>query len=430
MPSSLDTTKAAARKLLTEWKGDTCALGLDCLGRVGELTARLGTRALVVANSSRWLGPHLEAIGRSLSGAGVTRVQRTNGSKPNSPREDVYRIQDAVVLSEPDVIVAIGGGSTIDTTKAANVLAALTPKAHNVEPFLGVGKVAEALEATGATLPPLVAVQTAAGSGAHLTKYSNITDAATNQKLLIIDPAITPPSAVFDYSLTCSAPADLTMDGAFDGMCHATEAYYSAAPDTIDQLERIAAAAVELVVAGIAGATTDPEDLSAREALGLGTDLGAYAIMLGSTNGPHLNSFSMVDVVAHGRACAILEPYYTVFFAPAVERHLRVLGEVYARAGLIDTDLSTLHGRDLGLAVAEGMLALCRTVGFPTTLGELPTFTDAHVEKALASAKNPALSSKLQGMPVSLSAEQVDEYMGAVLDAARTGDLGRIRNRV
>ena len=103
---------------------------------------------------------------------------------------------------------------------------------------------------------------------------------------------------------------------------------------------------------------------------------------------------------------------------------------MYARAGLIDTDLSTLHGRDLGLAVAEGMLALCRTVGFPTTLGELPTFTDAHVEKALASAKNPALSSKLQGMPVSLSAEQVDEYMGAVLDAARTGDLGRIRNRV
>jgi len=428
MSDRVDSTKDVARNLLTEWKGDSCALGSGCLDRVGELTARLGKRALVVANSSRWLGPHLEFIGRNLSGAGVKRVQRTNGSKPNSPREDVYRIQHAIALSEPDVIVAVGGGSTIDATKAANVLAILTPTTNDVEPFFGVGKVAQALEASGKTLPPLLAVQTAAGSGAHLTKYSNITDLATNQKLLIIDPVITPPAAVFDYSLTCSAPVDLTLDGAFDGMCHATEAYYSAGAETIDQLERIASAAVELVVAGIADAASDPEDLPAREALGLGADLGAYAIMIGSTNGPHLNSFSMVDVVAHGRACAILEPYYTVFFGPAIQRHLRVLGDVYARAGLIDTDLAALTGRDLGLAVAEGMLALCRKVGFPTTLDELPTFTDAHVGRALAAAKNPALASKLQGMPVPLSAEQVDEYMGAVLDAARTGDLARIRN--
>ena len=68
----------------------------------------------------------------------------------------------------------------------------------------------------------------------------------------------------------------------------------------------------------------DPDELSAREALGLGTDLGGYAIMVGGTNGPHLNSFSFVDVLAHGRACAILLPYYTVLLAPAIERQLHV----------------------------------------------------------------------------------------------------------
>ena len=73
-------------------------------------------------------------------------------------------------------------------------------------------------------------------------------------------------------------------------------------------------------------------------------------------------------------------------------------------------------------------MALSRKVNFPTTLGEVDGFGDEHVRRALAAAKNPQLASKLQGMPIPLSGQQVDDYMGAVLDAARTGDLSRIRN--
>jgi len=62
------------------------------------------------------------------------------------------------------------------------------------------------------------------------------------------------------------------------------------------------------------------EDMDSRESLGLGTDLGGYAIMVGGTSGPHLTSFSLVDVLSHGRACAIMSPYYTVFFAPAIQK--------------------------------------------------------------------------------------------------------------
>ena len=94
--------------------------------------------------------------------------------------EDTYRIQEAIEETEPDVIIAVGGGSTIDATKSSSLLAKLTPGAHDLEPFFGVGKVTEAL--AGGAVTPLVAVQTAASSAAHLTKYSNITDLETGQK--------------------------------------------------------------------------------------------------------------------------------------------------------------------------------------------------------------------------------------------------------
>jgi hypothetical protein len=117
-----------------------------------------------------------------------------------------------------------------------------------------------------------------------------------------------------------------------------------------------------------------------------------------------------------------------VLFAPAIERQLRVLGEVYQRHGLLDAQLDRLRGRDLGLAVAEGMLALSRRVGFPTTLAEVPDFEPGHIERALTAAKDPQLAMKLKNMPVPLSADQVDGYMGPVLEAARTGNLSIIRN--
>ena len=419
---------AAARQLLTGWKQDRYVFGLGCVGRTGRTVAELGRRVLVAANSSRWLAPTVDAVLASLAEAGVELAARVEGSRPNSPREDVYRIQDAIAASAPDALVAVGGGSTIDTTKAANVLAALAGTRHDIEPWFGVGKVAEALAAGEGPLPPLAAVQTASGSSAHLTKYSNITDLATSQKKLIIDEAIVPARAVFDYRLTCSAPPGLTLDGAFDGIGHITEAWFGATAATIDRLETIAAAGVELIVSAVTAAAADPADPAAREKLGLGTDLGGYAIMIGSTNGPHLNSFSLVDLLPHGRACAILEPYYTVFFAPAIQRQLRLYAGIYARHGLIPADAAGLSGRDLGTAVADGMMALSRKLGFPTTLGEVDGFTADHVARALTAAKNPQLASKLQGMPTPLSADQIDEYMGSVLDAAVSGDLARIRN--
>jgi alcohol dehydrogenase len=64
----------------------------------------------------------------------------------------------------------------------------------------------------------------------------------------------------------------------------------------------------------------------------------------------------------------------------------------------------------------------------PTRLADVPGFTDAHIVRALAAAKDPQLKMKLENMPVPLMAEMVDDYMGPVLRAAKSGDLRGIRN--
>ena len=157
-------------------------------------------------------------------------------------------------------------------------------------------------------------------------------------------------------------------------------------------------------------------------------DLGGYAIMLGGTNGAHLTSFSLTDILTHGRACALMNPYYTVFFALAVRDPLALLAAVCHEADLADESITGLSGRAAGEAAADAFRALEKKVINPTTLAEVPGFTEAHIDRALAAAKNPQLRMKLQNMPVPLTAEMVDDYMGPVLEAAKTGDLSLIKN--
>jgi alcohol dehydrogenase len=353
-------------------------------------------------------------------------VGEVDGAGPNAPREDLFRIAASLKDLDPDVVVSFGGGSTIDATKAGEVLRTL---GGGIDDYFGTGQVTQALTGSDKALTPHVAIQTAASSGAHLTKYSNITDVSTGQKKLIVDEAIVPLRPVFDYEVTYGAPTSLTADGALDGIAHCLEVLLGAVGKPFyEQVEPVARTGIGLVVNYLPKAIADPADEEARSALCLATDMGAYAIMIGGTNGGHLTSFSLVDVTSHGRACAVTNPYYTVFFAPAVEPALRMLAEVYSEAGLAKADLKGLSGRALGEGVAEAMFELSRRIGFPTTLAELPDFTDAHIERALTAAKDPQLKMKLENMPVPLTADMIDEYMGPVLQAAKTGDLDLIKS--
>ncbi len=415
-----------ATALLRQFKGDAYLFGTGVLASLGPVVAGLGRKAALVRGTFGGSDDYVDRIGRSLAAAKVDLVATIRGARPNSPREDVVRIAEALRDAQADVIVSFGGGSTIDAVKAADVLQRF---GGDVEDYFGTGLVTDAIRRDRDALTPHVAIQTVAGSAAHLTRYSNVTDLATGQKKLIVDDAIVPARPAFDYDVTRSAPPNLTADGAFDGLSHLLEVLYGAVGKPhYEKVAEIAATGHALILEYLPRAIADPFDAEAREALCLATDLGGYAIMIGGTNGAHLTSFSLVDILPHGRACALMNPYYTVFFAPAVEAPLRLIGSIYRRAGLTQADFASLSGRELGLALAEAMFAFARQTGLPTTLAEVDGFSQAHIDRALTAAKNPQLRMKLENMPIPLTARMVDDYMAPVLAAARTGDPTHIRN--
>jgi alcohol dehydrogenase len=424
-----------AETILKDFKGDAYAFGLDVLDKTGPFAAALakttgsGKKVMFVGPVlSEWFSPYKERTLRYLTDAGLEIVDVVPGAAPNAPFVDVYRIHSHIMHKRPDVLVVMDSGSSIDSVKAAAVLATLGDIEPEIDPFFGVGNVSKVCEQTGRTIMPVLAIMTAASSGAHLTKYSNITDPAKGQKKLIVDDAITPPRAVFDYRVTVTQPASLTQDGALDGCAHCLEIYYGAQGAAEVKAREIVEVGLDLLVSGLVELADSPQNPDARMKLGLGTDIGGYAIMIGGTSGPHLNSFSLVDVLSHGRACALMNPYYAVFFAPAIEEKLKVVGEVYKKHGYITAELDKLKGRDLGVTVAQGMVNLSKDIGFPTKLTDVAGISPAHITRCLTAAKDPQLEMKLLNMPVPMKASQVDDYMGPILQAAWEGRFELIKN--
>ncbi|MDR1378727.1 MAG: iron-containing alcohol dehydrogenase [Synergistaceae bacterium] len=420
--------KEHAAELLKKFKGDSYTFGLGVLDQVGEIARKQGKKVTIIGDTktSKLI---VDKVIDSLKSNGLEPVpdRCVEGAKPNAPREDVYRLESYLLHFQPDCVVSIGGGSGIDAVKAATFLSALGTESPEIDNWFGTGVVSEALKRTGKKQIPHIAVETSASSGAHLTKYSNITDPVAGQKKLVVDDAIIPFHSIFDYAVTTSMPTSLTVDGALDAVAHAIEVFYGATADQYELCKDITETVLCLVLNYTKRAVNDPNDLEAREALGLATDLGGYAIMIGGTNGAHLTSFSLVDVTSHGRACGIMNPYYAVLFAKSIEKHLKVIGSAYAAAGYTQSNYAALGERDLAIAVAKGMMAFARSIDAETTLGEFPKFTPEHITRALTAAKDPQLKMKLQNMPVPMSIDQVDEYMGSVLEGAVRGDFSKVK---
>jgi alcohol dehydrogenase len=422
--------KKRASAVLKEFKGDHYAFGSGVLDEAsGRFTAEFGKRAMLVGPVEfDWYQPIRERIVKSLKNNGVEVIDIARSAAPNAPFVDVYRIHSHIMHKKPDVLVVADGGSGIDAVKASATIATLGDIQPELDPFFGVGEVTKVCKESGRKIMPMVAIMMAASSGAHLTKYSNITDPVAGQKKLIVDEAIVPPRSVFDYDVTATQPMGLTLDGGLDGIAHCLEVYFGSAPQIRDRARDVAELGLELIIQGLTQVKKDPADMEARTLLGLGTDLGGYAIMIGGTSGAHLTSFSLVDVLSHGRACALMNPYYTVFFAPAIEEHLRVIGNIYKKYGYVDEDVDSLSGRELGLAVAKGMVKFSKFLEFPVCLRDVPGVSEGHIDRCLTAAKNPQLDMKLRNMPVSLNADLVEEYMRPILEAAWGGEFQKIKN--
>lgn len=431
-----------AERILKDWKKENYIFGVDVLKRTGEVVKEFGDKtALVIAQykekEGEWLNPYIEEIVTSLKEAGISYSEPIRGARPNAPREDLYRIALSISKASPDSIIAVGGGSTIDAAKAASVLVSYPE--NEIDPYFGTGEVTKVSDEIKKPLLPVIAIQTAASSGAHLTKYSNITDPLTGIKKLIVDEAIIPPKAIFDYRTTLNAPKSLTLDGALDAFSHCWEVFMGAGGKSYyNEIKEITEVATYLIVEYLPKVIRKPDDLDGRVALGLATDLGGYAIMIkkvnpetgkieaGGTNAAHLGSFQLIHYLSHGRACALLNPYYTVLFAKAIEEQNRVIGKIFQEKGFISSKVNLEKAKERKLAeiVAKGMIKFSKSIGFPTTLKEAGV-PEKHIKIMVEASKDPQLKMKLQNMPAPMEVERgdIDRLMKPTLKAAYSGDL-------
>lgn len=423
----MDNLIQLAQNIIATWRPENYLFGYGALTSQTLFSAHHGKRAHLIYGHAAFASGLFERVTTLLTQSNITISGSSLGAAPNSPTEDVERVYHDLINSPCDMVITLGGGSLIDAAKASIAVTAL---GGSCEDYFGTNLVSKALTLSGKSLLPHLAIMTASASAAHLTRYANVTSLANSQKKLIIDNAIQPQEALFDYSVTTSMSRSFTLTGAFDGIGHLSEVYYGF-PETDDRfalLERAVLYGIELILTALPTLLKKPTDRGARTALGLGTDLGGFAIMTGSTNGPHLNSFSLVDVADHGKSVALLQPYWGAFFTPAIPVKIKKLCAIYQKTGFLPktVHLGAMPSPELGKTYVAALHALYRQVGFPCSLHELSGCSPAHIERMIAAAKNPQLAAKLQAMPVAVSSESVEQVMRPLLNAAYSGDLALI----
>ena len=214
---------------------------------------------------------------------------------------------------EADGVVAIGGGSPMDTAKAAAVAFA---NAGDLRDYAGYNQV------PGPGLP-LVAVPTTAGTGSEVTRVAVITDTERDVKMMMLDGHLMARVAISDYKLTMSTPANLTSWVGVDSLTHAIEAYVSKKATVLTDM--LALEAARLIGAHMRRVVEHPDDEPAREAMMLGATLAGAAFSNSSVALVHGMSrpIGAHFHLAHGLSNALLLPTVTRFSVVGRARALR-----------------------------------------------------------------------------------------------------------
>ena len=225
--------------------------------------------------------------------------------------ESVQAVTETVRTEAPDWIIAMGGGSVLDTAKAAAVIA--TNQGEVAAYLHGQLQV----ESPGI---PLIAVPTTAGSGSEVTPYASITDTQKMQKVSLTHDHLYPKYALLDPSLTITLTRRQTAVSGMDALSHAIEGYWSNRSTSVT--DSLALAAAELIMSALGEAYRSLADINARRRTLEGSMLAGLTISNAMTTAVHAVSYPMTVFfhVPHGLACSMLLPPVIRYNAGAMGR--------------------------------------------------------------------------------------------------------------
>lgn len=284
------------------------------------------------------------------------------------PNPDCAQLGDqaarfAQVQRRPEVIVALGGGSVIDSAK---VFAAAGGDFSRVLRFLRTGDDAEALGAT-----PLIAVPTTAGTGSEVTSWATVWESATGKKYSLARPTLYPCFAVVDPSLMLGKPRQLTVSTGLDALSHALESLWNVNANAVSKTYAVAAA--REIVAVLPALADDLGNLDLRARMATASLLAGLAFSNTKTAIAHSVSYPITlrHHVPHGIACS--------FSLPMIIRSVADVG------GLCGQALTEIFGPDLHAAASRlgAMLTALGVSTDPASYGVSAQEWSAIVEDAL-----------------------------------------------
>lgn len=344
--------------------------GQGALASAAGLLSRMGTRALIVTDSVMVKLGNLGRVTDVLDAAGITYHVY---DEVNSEPIDRMVERGVALYAEQgcDFMIALGGGSPIDTMKAIAMCAA---SGAPIASFMGKPY-------TGPVCP-MVAIPTTAGTGSEATQFTIITDTTHDVKMLIAGTPLIPELAIVDPAFTMTAPASVTAATGVDALCHAIESYTSRKAQPLSRTFSLSAA--KRIFANLATCVAEPGNVEARTQMSIAATEAGIAFNNSSVTIIHGMSrpIGALFHVPHGLSNAML---MEACFDFALDGAYPEFAEVARYCGLTSAEDNEQAARDLMAAIHD----LLATVGIPT-LAEFGVERDqfhAAIDKMAADAE-------------------------------------------
>jgi alcohol dehydrogenase class IV len=282
-------------------------VGASASTEAGNILNSLGCeRPLIVTDKMMVQLGYVSRLQESLEGASI-QSDIFDNTVPEPTVSSIQEGVDKVRDGNYDSIIAIGGGSPIDSAKAIAILGK----------YGGVMRDYKFPRVVNEPGLPIIAIPTTAGTGSECTKVTIITDETNDEKMLCVGIGFMPTAALVDYSLTLSLPPRTTADTGIDALTHAMEAYVSKKASLYSDSQAIAA--MKLLAPNLRKAFHDGSDQKAREEMMLGATLAGVAFSNASVALVHGMSrpIGAFYHVPHGLSNAMLLPMVTEYSIPA-----------------------------------------------------------------------------------------------------------------
>ena len=345
---------------------------------ITEIKKRKFNKALVVTDAMLVKCGVAEKIENVLKDGGIS-YEIDDEVKPNPTIANVHTGLDKLKVSGADFIIAVGGGSVIDTAKAIAVIAN-NPDNYDVVSLEGVDK-------SKNPPMPIIAVPTTAGTGSETTMDYVITNTEQKRKMACMDSMVVPVVAILDTDIMASLPLKMTAATAMDALTHAVESYLS--KGAFDFSEMLSLKAVSLISANFLKVIKNLNDLEARKALAMAQYMAGMSftnVGLGIVHSMAHPLSAFYDV-PHGVANALILPYVLKFNSVTCEDKMVTLAKTF------DPEFDERYGSE---AATERCIELINTfnsiAGLPHKLKDIIVKVediDALAREALNDAATP-----------------------------------------